>query len=316
MADNELKHDKWAGTTYGSGRMHRWLINVLRVTGLRLFYGFTYIFVVPPAMATHREALRAMYGFFRKGLRYGRLKSAWMTYRNHCDFAEVVIDRFAMYGGKSFEVTIDGYHHFHTLANRPDSFVQLSSHIGNYEIAGYSLRAEQKRFNALVFAGEKESVMANRNRMFAGNNIRMIPMQADMSHLFVVNAAISDGEILSMPADRVFGSPKVFELPFLGHTARFPQGPFMLAAAKGLPMLFVAVMKTGHRHYHVSVRPLEVPAAPALDSPAGNHVRERARQLCAAYVTMLEAAVRAHPTQWYNYFDFWSSDSADEPRRD
>ncbi len=41
-----------------------------------------------------------------------------------------------------------------------------SSHIGNYEIAGYSLPTEEKRFNALVFGGEKESVMTNRNRLF------------------------------------------------------------------------------------------------------------------------------------------------------
>lgn len=304
MADSELKHDNWVGTTYGTGRMHRGLIKLLRVTGVRPLYWFSYIFVVPPTMAINRPAVRAMYGFFRRGLRYGRLKSAWLTYRNHCDFSQVVIDRFAMYGGKKFDISIDGYEHFEALARRPEGFVQLSSHIGNYEIAGYSLRAKEKRFNALVFAGEKESVMANRARMFEGNNIRMIPMQADMSHLFVVNEAITSGEILSMPADRVFGSQKVFEESFLGLPAKFPQGPFMLAATRGVPMLFVAVMKAGSRRYHITVRRVEA----AADAPASTP-RAMARALCDAYVSQLEATVRSHPTQWYNYFDFWDTDS-------
>lgn len=301
MAASELKHDKWVGTTYGSSRMHRWLIKLLRITDVRVLYWFSYIFVVPPAMATHRPELGSMYRFFRRGLRYGRLKSAWLTYRNHCDFAEVVIDRFAMYAGKKFDISISGYDNFAAVANRPESFVQLSSHIGNYEIAGYSLRAEQKRFNALVFAGEKESVMANRNKMFEGNNIRMIPMKPDMSHLFVVNEAVAAGEIMSMPADRVFGSQKVFEADFLGLPAKFPQGPFMLAALHNLPMLFVAVMKAGKRRYHITVRRVE----PEGDSPSTG--RSRAKAMCEAYVKQLEATVRSHPTQWYNYFDFWAT---------
>lgn len=302
MAAGELKHDNWVGTTYGSSRMHRWLIKLLRITDVRALYWFSYIFVVPPAMVTHRPALRSMYGFFRRGLRYGRVKSAWLTYRNHCDFAEVVIDRFAMYAGKKFDISISGYDNFEAVASKPESFVQLSSHIGNYEIAGYSLRAEQKRFNALVFAGEKESVMANRNKMFEGNNIRMIPMRADMSHLFVVNEAIAAGEIMSMPADRVFGSQKVFETDFLGLPARFPQGPFMLASLHGLPMLFVAVMKAGKRRYHITVRRVEPECAPPANT------RDRAKAMCEAYVRHLEATVRSHPTQWYNYFDFWASE--------
>lgn len=221
-----------------------------------------------------------------------------MTYKNHCAFSQVVIDKFAMYAGKKFHISIDGYEQFQLLSEQSSGFVQLSSHIGNYEIAGYSLVAKDKRFNALVFGGEKASVMANRSKLFDENNIRMIPMTADMSHLFVIDKALSDGEILSMPADRVFGSQKAFTIDFLGEKAKFPQGPFLLAAMRNVPVLFVSVMKTGAKKYHISVRKIEC-------APEGS-TRSKAIDLATKYVKIFEKTVRNHPEQWYNYFDFWA----------
>lgn len=297
---SELKHDNWAGTTYGNGWMHRWLIRCLRVIDVRLLYAFAYTFIVPPTMMVNSTARKAIYNFFHTKFKYSVVKSSWMTYRNHCAFSEVVIDKFAMYAGKKFKITMDGYDKFEELSKKPSGFVQLSSHIGNYEIAGYSLVAKDKRFNALVFGGEKDSVMANRSKLFNENNIRMIPIKADMSHLFVIDSAISNGEILSMPADRIFGSQKGFSINFLGREAKFPQGPFVLATVRNVPMLFVAVMKAGAKHYHITIKKIETPET-------GNS-KVRAKLLASEYVKQLEAIVNEYPTQWYNYFDFWAKE--------
>lgn len=296
----ELKHDKWAGTTYGNGWMHRWLIRFLKVIDVRLLYAFTFVFIVPPTLVVNGKARKTIFKFYRKRFGYGVLKSAWMTYKNHCAFSQVVIDRFAMYAGKKFQIDIDGYDKFLSLSKGDTGFIQLSSHIGNYELAGYSLVAEDKRFNALVFGGEKASVMANRSKLFDGNNIRMIPMMPDMSHLFVINQALADGEIISMPSDRVFGSQKDYELTFLGATAKFPQGPFALAAMREVPVLFVSVMKTGAKKYHITIN--------QLDAPKEGSSKERAQKMAVEYVRLFEDTVRKHPAQWYNYFDFWTND--------
>lgn len=294
----DLKHDNWKGTTYGNGFMHKWLIRALRLMNNRLLYLFAYLFVVPPTMIVNSKARRAITSMYRERMGYGRLRSLWMTYKNHCAFSQVVIDRFSMYAGKKFRITITGFESFLELQSRPEGFVQLSSHIGNYEIAGYSLKADNKRFNALVFGGEKETVMANRNKLFESNNIRMIAMNPDMSHLFVIDKALSDGEILSMPADRVFGSQKAFKIDFFGAPAKFPQGPFLVAAMKGVPLLFVSVMKIASSAYHITVRKIELPAE-------GN-TRAKATAVAEQYVKLLEETVKRHPAQWYNYFDFWA----------
>ena len=226
------------------------------------------------------------------------MKSAWKTYVNHCLFGQVVVDKFAMYAGKKFDVEVENYNEFLERASREEEgFVQLSAHVGNYEIAGYTLVCKDKRMNALVFAGEKASVMQNRSKMFADTNINMIAIQPDMSHLFEIDKALADGEIVSMPADRINGSQKSIEHDFLGAKAKFPLGPFSVATMRGLDVLAVNVMKDSLLGYKIYVTPL------AYDKEASR--QEQIRQLSSAYVAELEKRVRQYPTQWYNYFEFW-----------
>ena len=116
--------------------------------------------------------------------------------------------------------------------------------------------------------------MAGRQKVLGHHNIRMIPVKDDMSHLFLVNKALDDSEIVSMPADRIIGSAKTVTARFLGADARFPAGPFSVAAMKGLDVLVVNVMKTSARGY--------------------------------SYVKELERRVRQYPLQWFNFHDFWS----------
>ena len=292
-----MAEQEWAGTTYGNAWMHKWLIRMLRHIDVRILYLFVAIFVIPVCLVLNPSRGIA-YRYFRRRIGYGRLKSAWKTYVNHCLFGQVVVDKFAMYAGKQFDVEIENYIEFTTRASRKEEgFVQLSAHIGSYEIAGYTLAVEGKSFNALVFAGEKASVMQNRDKMFAGTNIKMIAIQQDMSHLFEIDKALTDGGIVSMPADRINGSQKCIEHVFLGAKAKFPLGPFSVATMRGLDVLAVNVMKDSLLGYKIYVTPL------AYDKEASR--QEQIRQLSSAYVAELEKRVRQYPTQWYNYFEFW-----------
>jgi predicted LPLAT superfamily acyltransferase len=230
---------------------------------------------------------------------FGRLKSALKTYQNHCLFGQVVIDRFAMYAGKKFRIEIEGLEYYQKLTSGKESFIQLSSHMGNYEIAGYTLMHDKKTLNALVFFGEKASVMSNRARLFSGTNIKMIPIRPDMGHLFEIDQALQRGEIVSMPADRIFGSQKKLQISFLGQVADFPYGPFSIATMRGLPVLAVHVMKLKCRTYKIYATPLP------YDKEAPR--QEQIKELAGKYVTELERMLSHYPTQWYNYFEFWGN---------
>ena len=264
---------------------------------VRMLYVFAALFIVPVSLMLN-ESRTIIYRYLRQRQGYGPWKAAWKTYTNHCLFSQVVIDKFAMYAGKRFRITIEGYEHFLQLAHRKEGFLQLSSHVGNYEIAGYTLRAE-KTLNALVFFGEKQTVMQSRTTMFAETNIRMIPVSEDMSHLFLIDHALQEGEIVSMPADRRNGSQKSVTVSLLGADAALPLGPFSVATMRGLDVLAVNVMKDSWTSYKIFVTPL------VYDKQAAR--KEQIRQLADGYAAELERMLQRYPTQWYNFFDFWKS---------
>ena len=286
----------WTGRTFGNEWMHRWLIRLLRHVDVRVMYVFVEIFIIP-ACLLFSPSRGIAYRYFRRRIGCGRLKSVWLTYVNHCLFGQVVVDKFAMYAGKTFDVEIAGGEKFTELARRPEGFVLLSSHVGNFEIAGYTLVCKEKRLNALVFAGEKASVMRNRDRMFSGTNSNMIAIRTDMSHLFEIDRALAEGEIVCMSADRINGSHKTIVHEFLGAKAKFPLGPFSIATVRSLDVLAIHVMKVARTKYKICVNPLPY--------DKGATRQEQVGQLSEAYVRELERQVLGHPTQWYNYFEFW-----------
>lgn len=292
---------EWVGTTYGNGWMHKWLIRILKHTDVRIWYAFASVFVVPVCLILN-PSYGIAYRYFRNRHGLSSIKAFWLTYVNHCLFSQVVIDKFAMYSGKKFKIELEGYEYYTKLNETDKGFIIMSSHIGNYEIAGYTLVAENKPFNALVFYGEKESVMNNRNKMFADTNIRMIPIKNDMSHLFVINNALQNGEIVSMPADRILGSKKSISKVFLGATADFPMGPFSIATMRGLDVLAVNVMKVSLKSYKIYITPL------AYDKSASR--KEQIEELSEKYKGELERMIKKYPAQWYNFYEFWASSSS------
>lgn len=299
ISKGKLAEKQWDGTTYGNGLMHRWLIGLLRRIDVRFIYVFAYVFVVPPCLL--RPGYKFIYRYFRERFGLSPLAAFWKTYLQHGMFAQAIIDKFAMYAGKTFDIDIEGYEHFQTLATKPEGFVQLSSHVGNYEIAGYSLVAKDKKFNALVFFGEKASVMENRMKMFEHTNIRMIPIREDMSHLFELDSALSNGQIVSIPGDRIWGSSKAVTVKLLDHEAQLPMGPFKVIATRGLEAIVVHVMKVATRRYKIFVTPLSYDK----DAPRNTQVE----QLSTQYAAEVERIVRRYPTQWYNYFPFWGTEN-------
>ena len=288
---------QWKGTTYGNNWMHKWLVRLLRVVPLEVMYWFVAIIIMPVTYVVNPNR-KYIYAFYRYRLSKGPLKAAWLTYRNFCMFSQVVIDKFAIYAGRQFEFEIEGYEHYKRLATRPEGFVQLSAHIGNYEIAGFSLKA-QKRINALVYYGEKESVMRSRGHVFEQMNIGMIPIGQGVDYVFEIASTLSRGEIVSMAADRALGnSAKSITVELFGKATRLPAGPFLIAAAQSIDVLMIDVMKVKPKKYKIYVTPLQ------YDKTANR--AERQRQLSLHYINELERRVRQYPLQWYNYFDFWN----------
>lgn len=299
----ELEHENWKGTTGGLPWMQRTLIKWLAVCPPVVLYGVL-VLVVPGYMLLGHKGYVAQYRFFRDAMGEGPLKSFWHVYLNHFRFGQVIIDRFAAFGGRKFSFTMENREQYEALCVADGGFLQLSCHAGNYELAGYSLKQPQKTVHTLVFWGETETMMQNRARLFAPNGVKMVPVMSDMSHIFELNNALRDGNIASMPGDRVFGSPKSVPCQFFGRKAQFPLGPFSLAVSRDVPVVAVFVMKEGLNHYHVVLRQLSIDAS-QLTQTGVLRKRESIQQLAQSFASTVEEVIRRYPTQWFNYYDFW-----------
>ena len=294
------KKRQWKGNTGGGTLGQRALIFFFRWWNLRLGYAVMAV-VVPFYMLFARKSYLAIYHYFRRHFDYSVWKSFLKTYQNHFLFGQVILDRFAVFAGKknAFEVEIIGNEHYERLSNGEKGFIMAGSHVGNFEISGYLLNSTKKKINALIYAGETETVQNNRSKILNNNNINLIPVLNDMSHLFAVNTALQAGEIVNMPCDRNHGSAKSVECNFLRGKADFPIGAFALAANFDIEVLAFFCIKISAKKYKIFMHPCNG----ALHTPLTK--KEKINELVFSYVNELENIVKQYPEQWFNYYEFW-----------
>jgi predicted LPLAT superfamily acyltransferase len=293
---------KWRGNTGGGTLGQRGLIFFFRWCNLRLGYVFMAL-VIPFYMLFARKSYLTIYHYFRKQFGYSTWKSFTKTYRNHFLFGQVILDRFAVYAGRkdAFEVEIIGNEHYERLASGEKGFIIAGSHVGNFEIAGYLLNSTKKKINSLFYAGETQTVKENRSKILNSNNVNLISVSSDMSHLFVLNTALQNGEIVSIPCDRNHGSAKVVECDFLRGKADFPIGAFALAVNFDIEVLAVFVIKISTKKYKIFVKPCKS----VLN--ASENKKGKIENLAKSYVGELENIVKQYPEQWFNFYEFWKS---------
>ena len=291
---------KWKGKTGGSFLGQWGLIVLFKFFDIRIGY-FLMSLVIPFHMLFFRKQAKANYYFFRRQFKYSRWKSLIKSYVNHFTFGQVILDRFAIFAGneKYFELEIIGYEHFDRLETDKKGFITASSHIGNFEIGGYLLRSKHKKMNALVYSGETKTVQNNRTKILESNNINLIPVLDDMSHLFAVNTALQNGEIVSMPCDRHLGSIKSVECDFFNGKADFPIGAFALTVTFEVEILAIFIIKKSSKKYTIYIKPIKI------DKEEGETKRERIERYVRSYAKEVETTVRVYPEQWFNYYEFW-----------
>ncbi len=291
---------KWAGVTGGGNFGQRSLIFLFRHCDVRVGYAIMYL-VIPFYILFGGKGRRAIMRYFRQVHGYGFWKALGGTWRDYVNFGKVLLDRFAVYAGQKakFKVEKDGVvENFDALMVKPGGFMMVGSHTGNFEICGYLLRQDVKKIYALVFGGEGAVLQYQRHAQLSQNNVEMVAVTDDMSHLFKIDEGLREGGIVSMPADRIFGSSKSVTCNFGKAEADFPVGPFAVAAIRGVPVLAVFVFRKSAYRYRAVVRRVE-------PDDTQKSSKQKAESMARRYVAMLEEQVMANKCQWFNFFEFF-----------
>jgi KDO2-lipid IV(A) lauroyltransferase len=169
--------------------------------------------------------------------------------------------------------------------------VVVTAHLGNWELGGRLLAGTVTRPTHVVVAPEQDPGVERFLRA-DGGPVRFVTRTAPRDVLPLVSALRRD-EVVALQGDRALGGRGDRLHTFFGVPAAFPLGPFILARAARAPVLPAFCLLRADRRYTVVIgEPWTVTAGEEPDA-------------LARWVGVLEAMVRRHPTQWFNFYDVW-----------
>jgi predicted LPLAT superfamily acyltransferase len=218
-------------------------------------------------------------------------------------FGQVALDRVLLVQGKtsSFEFDNRPRELFEELQRAEKGALLLGAHVGSFEALAGMARHFELSVGAVVNTGGSKmltEVLQHLNPELAANLIDLDKGRLDA--IFEIRRRLENGQHIGVLADRVVAAEKFVVVPFLGQDARFPAGPFILAASMGCRVYFVAALYRGGNRYEVYAQRLtDRVVLPRQDREAG------LRKYAGLYSEHLERLVRAAPTNWFNFFDFW-----------
>jgi predicted LPLAT superfamily acyltransferase len=304
----------------GSGLALRFLIFVVRSLGPRasrlVLHPIAAYFLI-----TDREARGASRAYFERlaALPEGRAAlghaPGWRdTYRHLFEFSTSLFDRMCVWAGQDDDFALEHRAEGH-FAHLPDASGEranplgkcgamiASAHVGAFDMMRAICMDAAVPVHVVMYGDNAETI----NRFFAGLNpdldLDLIHIRpGSVSATFEIRSAVDRGNFVVIMGDRVpIAGVGVHSTRFLGAPARFPTGPFELAALIGCPMMVATAVRVGPASYQVDSEPLY---------PGGRVPRaEREKvvqEMVERYAAYLERTCLRAPYQWFNFFDFWA----------
>lgn len=192
--------------------------------------------------------------------------------------------------------------------------VVVTAHLGNWGIAANGLREYGVPVNLVMARERNASIQEYARTLNEEAGVRVIYSDTSVFSSFNMIRALRNNEIVAMQLDRPVGAGGMRALPFFGRAAQFPSGPFVLARLAGAPIVPVFAPRLGVRRYGVLIGGRYELTRDSRDSATLDRVMREV-------VAELEAVVRQHPTQWFQFLPFWLDElpggaAAAPPRED
>ncbi len=234
--------------------------------------------------------------------------SLYNSYRHFMSFANAMMDKLAAWSGK---ISLDDveYHNREAIIaqiEKGQGLFIFGSHLGNLEVCQVisSLR-KNVMVNVLLHTKHAEkfnTLLKSYSNTDGLNLIQVTDMNAGTA--MMLQDKIEAGELIVVAVDRtpVTGAGRVVEVDFLGHSALFPQGAFILASLLKCPVYTVFCLKESNNKLGIYFDHF----SDGLNFPRKQ--REIALQKCVQeYAYVLQRYCLKAPLQWFNFYDFWQN---------
>ncbi len=286
---------QWEGKSRGTVFGYKIFIFFIKKIGLGSAYFILY-FVAFYFLFFSPKGTKAAFYYFNKRLKFSRIKSIFKVYQSNYKFGQTIIDKVAISSGlrNKFTYEFDGGEELKKLLNNNTGGILISGHVGNFEIAEFFFKEIDinSQINIVTVDTEHNDIKEYLESVAKKSNVNLILIKEDFSHIFEINTALSNKELVCFTGDRYFEGTRFLTEELLGKEAKFPAGPFLLASRLKVPVAFVYVMKETNKHYHLYTRITTVK-------------NRDAQGLLKEYTQIMERVLAKYQLQWFNYFDFW-----------
>jgi predicted LPLAT superfamily acyltransferase len=236
-------------------------------------------------------------------------------YHHFYEFGSAALDKIACWMGdiRKADLVFHQENVFRQLLESGKGAVFIGAHLGNLELCrAIGEKSKEFMINAVVFnkhAQKFQQVLSRSNSQVELNLIHVEKMGADTAIL--LKQKVDQGEVVIIVGDRTSVSSfgRVEYADFLGKSAPFAQGPFILAGLLECPVYLLFCIKQDGK-YNVYLEPF----AESLRFPRKDR-RIKLRECIEKYAARLTFYCQKSPYQWFNFYDFWRHDEADNVDR-
>lgn len=285
----------------GMLRLIRWIAMYLgRRPARSLLYPITVYFLL--TAATQRRASREFLS-----LALDRPATLFDLARHFHTFSSTILDRVFMLTDRydCFDLKIFNHELIAEQLAGNRGCLLIGSHLGSFE--ALRITAMIKRalpIKILMYPEHNQKLLRMLTELNPTIQESIIPLgQPDT--LIRAQACVEEGSIIGMLGDRVADSGKTVCCRFMGRETTFSQGPILLASLLKTPVFLFFGLHLGSNRYEIHIEHF----ADCISLERG--MRERDIQTWTQrYAERLEHYARLAPYNWFNFYDYWGTQSA------
>jgi predicted LPLAT superfamily acyltransferase len=309
----------WAGIReIGTVTGIRLLFTVYRWFGRWLFQpaalavaGY-FTLAAPAARAASREFLSQVWRHSSGRCGLGRPPDLLTTIRHFYAFAGAILDKLAAWNGDIDLRRVDesGGDVLWDRHRSGSGGVWITAHLGNVETCrAIARRSLDLRLTVLVHTGHAENFNRILRSVAPDSGVEVLEVSSfDIAMAMRLKDRVDRGHFIVVVGDRVpvAEAGRTVCREFLGRRARFPVGPFFLAALLDCPAGTLFCVRDGDR-FRMFIEDL-----PGLQSVPRAGRQAAVEAAAGVFVSRLEALCLRYPLQWFNFFPFWDDEDARE----
>ena len=218
----------------------------------------------------------------------GRRPALLDRWRHFRCFATCLIDRVLLLNGRVdlFDVALHGEAAITAIRAQGGGCFLFGAHVGSFEVVrAVGHHVADAKTTLVMYEENARKTNAVLHAVNPALAMQIIGLGKPGSML-AVRDRLDDGHLVGILADRSLESERRMRFPFLGAPARFPVGPFRMAAMLGRPVVLMLGLYRGGRRYDIVFEVIS-------DKPADEPIEDTMRR----YVERLEHHCRAAPSR-------------------